>query len=135
VIANGDIHDCATAREALAQSGAHGVMIGRAAMGQPWLLGEIAANLSGKIWQAPSLETQVESLCEQISDSQQLYGAHQGLRVVRKHVSAFIDKVDLAISPETRRRLRSELCQLGEARILQRRLRGLISDLAIGVAA
>ncbi|MEJ0024061.1 MAG: tRNA-dihydrouridine synthase [Alphaproteobacteria bacterium] len=37
VIANGDIGTASQAREALALSGAAGVMIGRAAQGKPWL--------------------------------------------------------------------------------------------------
>ncbi len=47
VIANGDILDAASARQALAQSGAAGVMIGRGAQGRPWLLAQIAAALYG----------------------------------------------------------------------------------------
>ena len=47
VIANGDIVDGATARAALARSGADGVMIGRAAQGRPWLLAQVAAGLWG----------------------------------------------------------------------------------------
>ena len=41
VIVNGDICSIADAREALAQSGADGVMIGRGAYGRPWLLGQV----------------------------------------------------------------------------------------------
>ncbi|TNF62658.1 MAG: tRNA dihydrouridine synthase DusB, partial [Rhodobacteraceae bacterium] len=47
VIANGDITDTASARRALAQSGADGVMVGRGARGKPWLLAQIAADLAG----------------------------------------------------------------------------------------
>ncbi|MGL6210774.1 MAG: tRNA dihydrouridine synthase DusB, partial [Paracoccaceae bacterium] len=47
VIANGDIVDAATAREALALSGADGVMVGRGAQGAPWRLAEIAHALYG----------------------------------------------------------------------------------------
>ena len=47
VIANGDIIDVASARQALEQSGADGVMIGRGAQGRPWLLAEVAHALYG----------------------------------------------------------------------------------------
>src|SRR5918993_125405 len=47
VIANGDIRSLADARRCLAVSGAAGVMIGRAAIGRPWLVGAIAAALAG----------------------------------------------------------------------------------------
>ncbi len=112
VIVNGDISTAASARAALAQSGAAGVMIGRAAVGRPWLVGEIAAHLAGAAWQAPSLARQVESLIEQIEDSLVLYGDRLGLRTVRKHVSAAIEHVDLPIDERARRSLRTELCRL-----------------------
>ena len=41
VIVNGDIVDGASARAALAASGAAGVMVGRACIGRPWLPGQI----------------------------------------------------------------------------------------------
>ncbi len=48
VVVNGDIASVADAREALRQSGAAAVMVGRAAVGRPWLVGEIAASLAGR---------------------------------------------------------------------------------------
>jgi nifR3 family TIM-barrel protein len=55
VIVNGDIGSVAEARRALAESGAHGVMIGRAALGRPWLVGAINRALAGQApaWLAP----------------------------------------------------------------------------------
>ena len=112
LIANGDIICSKTAKAALDQSGADGVMIGRGAMGQPWLLAEVAAYLSGSDYSRPTLIEQCDSLCEQVEDSATLYGAHLGLRTVRKHIAAHIDKVNLPLSTIKRRALRSELCQL-----------------------
>lgn len=125
VIVNGDITDLKTARLALAQSGAHGVMIGRAAMGQPWLLGEIAAGLEGKAYLRPSLEEQCDSLCEQVEDSLSLYGDRLGIRIVRKHISAAIDKVELELDQQVRRDLRAQLCRLDKAQDLIAALKSL----------
>ena len=47
VVVNGDITGLDAAREALQQSGAAAVMIGRGAQGQPWVVGQIAAGLAG----------------------------------------------------------------------------------------
>jgi tRNA-dihydrouridine synthase B len=112
VIVNGDIVDAATARAALAQSGAHGVMVGRATMGRPWLAGEIAAALEGRAWCAPGLVEQFDSLAEQVSDAKALYGSNLGVRMVRKHVSAAIDHLSLPLPETERRRLRADLCRI-----------------------
>lgn len=48
VIANGDIVDLASARQALAQTGCDGLMLGRAALHRPWLFAELAAGLCGR---------------------------------------------------------------------------------------
>lgn len=47
VIANGDIVDTLSARQALKQSGADGVMVGRGAQGRPWALAQIAHDIFG----------------------------------------------------------------------------------------
>ena len=45
---NGDVRDEKSAEEILAKTGADGIMVGRAAMGNPWLFGRIRAYLDGK---------------------------------------------------------------------------------------
>lgn len=123
VIVNGDICDVDTARQALALSGAHGVMIGRAAMGRPWLIGEISAALAGNSWRKPGIGEQLSSICEQIEDCIGLYGAGLGLRMARKHVSAAIDALELPMEAGARRKLRAELCRVPEAGALIEKLR------------
>jgi len=123
VIVNGDINSLTSAKAALAQSGAHGVMVGRAAMGRPWLAGEIAAGLDGRRWNAPGLEEQYDSLEEQVSDSLALYGPDLGLRMVRKHVSAAIDAVAMPMSAAERRALRGSICRIERPAELVRALR------------
>jgi len=114
VIVNGDINSLGDAEAALAASGAHGVMIGRAAMGRPWLAGEIAAGLADTSFATPSLAAQFDSLSEQIRDSVALYGAPLGTRMVRKHVSAAIDTLDIPLATVRRRSLRAELCRIAD---------------------
>jgi len=86
VIVNGDICSIANAREALSQSGADGVMIGRGAYGRPWLLGQVMAEMGGGGAKPdPSLDEQLEVMLEQYEDMLELYGTHTGVNLARKH--------------------------------------------------
>src|SRR5687768_7066283 len=87
VIVNGDICSIADAREALAQSGADGVMIGRGAYGRPWLLGQVIPALRGDgLRPDPSLDEQLEAMLEQYEDMLSLYGRQTGVNLARKHI-------------------------------------------------
>jgi nifR3 family TIM-barrel protein len=92
VIANGDITDAASARAALAQSGADGVMIGRGAQGRPWLLAEVAAALYGtpapRVPQGPAL---AELVAGHHTAMLSFYGRDLGGRVARKHLGWYMD--------------------------------------------
>jgi tRNA-dihydrouridine synthase B len=109
VIVNGDIVDAASAREALIQSGAAGVMVGRGAIGRPWRLRQIAAELWGGSFGAPDPAVKLQSMCDQVRQSVELYGEALGVRVVRKHLAAFIDAwgedEGLIDAPTIRRRI------------------------------
>ena len=94
VIANGDILEPADAVRALALSGADGVMVGRGARGRPWLLGQIAAVLSGRRPpEAPTGSALAELICGQYEAMLHLYGRDLGVRVARKHLGWYLDAV------------------------------------------
>ena len=91
VLANGDIDSPQRAAAVLADTGASGVMIGRAAQGRPWLCGQIAAHLeTGVTPAAPSADQQLATLHRHVSELHQFYGEFTGVRVARKHVGWYL---------------------------------------------
>ncbi len=113
LVVNGDIGDVAAARTALARSGADGVMVGRAAVGRPWLPGAIAEALeSGRDdIVEPGLAAQTDIIVRQYEASLERYGREHGNRIARKHLAGFIDAAPVDIALEARRRLRAEICR------------------------
>ena len=88
VIVNGDIGTCDDAVAALAQSGADGVMIGRATYGRPWLPGQVAHFLgTGERRPDPAPAAQLAILLEHFEDMLAHYGGETGVRIARKHVA------------------------------------------------
>ena len=97
VIANGDIVDVASARAALAQSGADGVMVGRGAQGAPWRLAQIAAALYGT--PAPVVPKGADLARVVIGHYDHIlsfYGTELGLKVARKHLGWYLDEAGAA---------------------------------------
>lgn len=104
VIANGDIRDSTDANKALHLSGADGVMIGRGVQGKPWLLAQIAAELSGN--PAPRIPWGAgfaDMIASHYEDALQFYGTEIGGRVIRKHLGWYMDTCHT--SSELRRRI------------------------------
>jgi tRNA-dihydrouridine synthase B len=96
VIANGDITDSATAREALRLSGADGVMVGRGAQGAPWRLAEIAHALYGSPSPlVPDGGRLGRMILEHYDDMLTFYGRELGLRMARKHLGWYLDAAGL----------------------------------------
>lgn len=90
VIVNGDIDGAGAARAALAASGAAAVMVGRAALGRPWLLRDIAAGLAGQGPEAPPADLP-DLVGAHYEDMLGHYGRATGLRVARKHLGWYAD--------------------------------------------
>ncbi len=92
LVANGDITDAASARAALAASGADAVMVGRGAQGAPWRLAQIAHELWGTPAPVVPLGAAlVAAIEEHYRDILSLYGPELGLRVARKHLGWYAD--------------------------------------------
>jgi tRNA-dihydrouridine synthase B len=88
VIANGDVRTPLDARRVLSRSGADGLMIGRAAQGNPWIFREINHYLrTGTLLPPPGIDEVRATLVEHLHALYAFYGLHLGVRIARKHLS------------------------------------------------
>jgi tRNA-dihydrouridine synthase B len=88
VIVNGDILTPGDAAAALLQSGADGVMVGRACYGRPWATAHIAHFLiTGQRLPEPPLSAVKDILLTHYDDILSHFGLDAGLRLARKHVA------------------------------------------------
>lgn len=124
VFANGDIGSAAQARAVLERTGADGVMIGRGALGAPWLPGQIAG-VTGEL----SLADKLLTLREHVTLVQAFYG-DAGVRVVRKHVQWYLEKLTGLGEPLWRRDLSRRFNTLDNAADQLRLLDGLLPRVA-----
>ena len=95
VLANGDIHSAQKARAVLQQTGAQGIMIGRAAQGQLWLPGAIAAALRAGVTRhaIPPTDRQLTLHRKHLESLHEFHGGYLGHRIARKHYAWFLDSL------------------------------------------
>jgi tRNA-dihydrouridine synthase B len=92
VVVNGDIRSCADAVDALVESGADAVMIGRAVQGRPWLPGQVARYLAtGRRSDAPSIDEQFNLIDALYDEMLSHHGTALGRRHARKHLGWALD--------------------------------------------
>ena len=88
VIGNGDVTDCESADKLLKQTGCDGIMIGRAARGNPWIFSQVTAFLEdGTILPPPTSEERKAMILRHGRLQLEYKGEYTGVREMRKHVS------------------------------------------------
>jgi tRNA-dihydrouridine synthase B len=130
VVVNGDIETIKDAVRALEESGADGVMVGRATYGRPWFPGQVAHFLAtGERKADPDLSTQLEIVLEHLDAMLTHYGAETGVRMARKHIAWY--SKGLRGSTE----FRSQINQMSDAAKVREAILGFYSPLLEKVAA
>ena len=90
VIANGDIVTVQNARECLKMTNSQALMIGRAAIGKPWLPGMIDKGLREKENTCFDIKEKICIMTELYEGILGFYGRQTGIRHARKHLAVFV---------------------------------------------
>jgi len=91
VIANGDITSPEKAKTVLEFTAADGLMIGRAAQGNPWIFNQIKSYLTDNtLISPPENEDIYQTLSSHLKNLHQFYGEVSGVRIARKHIGWYI---------------------------------------------
>ncbi len=123
VVANGDLLRAEDAPSMLTASGADAVMIGRGACGQPWIVGQTAAFLAGQeAAPAPMGAALLALIVEHYDAMLAHYGPHQGVRIARKHLGWYMDRLSV---PDG---LRKALLTSDDHRVVTRLIGTLFAD-------
>jgi nifR3 family TIM-barrel protein len=125
VIVNGDITDAASAKAALEQSGADALMMGRGALGRPWLARQIDAALRGERAAEPGPEARLDIVLRHFDEALDFYGERLGLKVFRKHLGGYVEAAPWPADAASRREAKARLCRLDQAQEVRAGLRTL----------
>jgi tRNA-dihydrouridine synthase B len=90
VIGNGDILTADDALCMLRETGCDGLMIGRGAVGNPWLFSQIKAALKGDPVQFPTSAERGRELLAHITRFREMYGEHRATKEMRKHTAWYL---------------------------------------------
>jgi len=130
VIGNGDISSAAEGLLRMRESGADAIMIGRAALGNPWLVRELAAALRGEaLPPPPTPQERIDFAREHFDAAIERYGERSGVLQMRKHLgwyvkgihdaSSFRERINRAEGPAQVRALLEQARASGPATLVE----------------
>ena len=98
-IINGDIIDISSAKLAVKRSCADGIMVGRGAIGKPWLLNDISKSLYGNVSsRTTNTILLVDLVLLHFDKILTFYGKDSGLRMFRKHLASYLKNATVSLS-------------------------------------
>ena len=101
VLANGDVHDATSALDTLRETGCDGVMIGRGALGNPFVFEEIVCALEGRSYAPPSWDERRETAMRHARLALEEKGDH-AIVELRKHLAFYLRGIHDAAKLRTR---------------------------------
>jgi len=95
IIANGDIDTPQKAQQVYQETGCDGIMIGRAAQGNPWIFREVLHYLkTGNLLARPSNEEIIQTMYQHVENLHEFYGQYKGMMIARSHIGWFLKQID-----------------------------------------
>lgn len=106
VIGNGDIFCAKDALNMLEKTGCDLIMVGRGAIGNPFIFKEINCAIENKPYTPPTLEEKINTMTEHIKNLCNYKGEYIGMKEARRHICMYIKGIPSA------NKFRNEACKL-----------------------
>lgn len=94
IIGNGDVTTPQDAKRMFEETGVDGVMIGRGAIGYPWIFEQTRHYLeTGELLPEPTINERIELCAEQLRESVRHHGERYGVIIMKKHYGKYLKGV------------------------------------------
>lgn len=110
LLVNGDILTPEDGARAIQQSGADGIMIGRGLVGMPWLIGAFQMAMGEAVFEPPNAAQQGAIVKRHYCYALDFHGERLAVRMMRKHLAAYIDRANIPLSETARIKARNIAC-------------------------
>lgn len=122
VLGNGDIFTPEDAMKRLDETGVDGLLIARGAMGNPWLFGQIKAQLEGREYTVPTIHDRIDMALRHYDMLLEWKSEYIAVREMRKHIGWYISGARGAAQ------MRERINQIEDHRIVREVLREFEQD-------